>query len=75
MAKRLMLLTPFECNLVEQDRQRRAALATLDAMFARGRAIRQARFDAPPVGGEYHCRECGHGTNASDRLCAACWAC
>jgi hypothetical protein len=74
MRKTLMLLTPRERALVEQERERVATLDQLAAFFKKADEPRQARFAAPPVGGPYHCRECGHGTHSADRLCAACWA-
>jgi hypothetical protein len=74
MQKTLMLLTPCERALVEKERERVDTLKQLSAMLYKGGAPRRARFAAPPVGGPYHCRECGHGTHSSDKLCAACWA-
>ncbi len=72
MKKKLMLLDEFEQELVRNSRERRANLKELSDLFERGRARVQARFEAPPVGGAYHCKECGHGTDCSDRVCLPC---
>ncbi len=74
MKRKLMLLDTFEQALVLRDRERRANLKAVSDMLAVGKARITARFEAPPVGGPYHCKECGCGTHADDHVCAACWA-
>jgi hypothetical protein len=58
-------------RMIEENPVQRAA-RWVSELSEKAAAEKAARFAVPPVGGRYHCRDCGVGTNCKDRICICC---